>query len=73
VLFRSEIFRYNPTTDTLSLDSGEPTMPYEEFLMRQTRYSSLQKANPEKAKILFERSKNESAERRKILKILSNK
>jgi pyruvate-ferredoxin/flavodoxin oxidoreductase len=68
-----DLFRYNPTTNTLTLDSEDPTMPYEDFITQETRYSSLAKANPEKAKILFEKSKQEAIERRRILQILANK
>ncbi|MDD4110734.1 MAG: pyruvate:ferredoxin (flavodoxin) oxidoreductase [Clostridia bacterium] len=66
-----DLFRYDPTTNTLTLDSDEPTMPYEEFLTHETRYTSLVKANPEKAKELFEKSKKESIERRNLLKLLA--
>ncbi len=52
------LFRYNPTLkekgkNPFILDSGKPTMKYEDFLRGETRYSSLLKANPELANTLF--------------------
>lgn len=66
-----DLFRYNPTTGELTIDSDEPTMSYEEFLSHETRFTSLAKVNPEKAKELFEKSKKEALERRNFLKLLS--
>lgn len=67
-----ELYRYNPETKTLSFDSDEPSMEYEEFLKGETRFSATMKANPEKAKILFEQSKADAISRRELLKKLSN-
>ena len=58
-----ELFRYNPKTNTLLLDSGEPTISYEEFISGETRFSSLAKANPELSKELFEKAKQEAIAR----------
>lgn len=68
-----DLFRYNPETDELFLDSEEPSIGYEEFISSETRFSSLAKANPDRAKLLFEKSKNEAIERRKLLEVLANK
>ena len=58
------IFRYNPKLEQkLSIDNPPPTLDYEEFLMGETRYSSLARKNPEQAKILFEQSKKEALAR----------
>ena len=68
------LFRYNPTEDKFSLDSKAPTLSYEEFLLGETRYSSLYKKNPELAKILFEQSHKDAMERyEKLLKLQSGK
>lgn len=66
-----DLFRYNPTTNELVIDSDEPIMSYEDFLTHETRFTSLVKANPEKAKELFEKAKQEALERRSLLKLLS--
>ena len=67
------LYRYNPTTDTLSLDSSEPTINYEDFLIGESRYSSLLKKSPEKAKELFEKAKQDAMQRYNELKKLANK
>ena len=66
-----ELYRYNPETKTFNFDSDEPTMEYEEFLKGETRFSATMKANPERAKVLFEQSKQDAIERREILKKLT--
>lgn len=66
-----ELFRYNPKTNSLSLDSGEPTMDYEEFVSGETRYTSLLKANPNLSKELFEKAKENAKQRRNLLKKLA--
>ncbi len=52
------LFRYDPRLahegkNPFQLDSKEPKASYEEFLMNETRYSSLARSNPERAKELF--------------------
>lgn len=49
------LYRYNPldTECPLKIDSKEPTLPYREFLMGQTRYSSLIMKYPDIAERLF--------------------
>ena len=66
-----ELFRYNPNNNLLSLDSGEPTMSYEEFVAGETRFSALKKANPELSKELFEKAQQCAKERRNLLKKLA--
>lgn len=52
------IFRYNPDENKFTLDSKQVNFDlYEEFLMKQNRFSLLKKVNPEKAKVLLEESK----------------
>ncbi len=52
------LFRYDPRRvaegkNPFQLDSKEPTLSYEDFLMGEVRYNSLARANPERAKELF--------------------
>lgn len=63
-----ELFRYNPKANSLSFDSVEPTMDYEEFVSGETRYTSLLKANPDLSKELFEKAKESAKSRRNFLK-----
>ena len=69
-----ELMRYNPVTDTLSLDSREPDFDkYESLLQNEVRYSSLAKKNPEAAKEILELNKQEAIKRYNYYKELSNK
>lgn len=66
------IFRYQPETGKLILDSKEVDFDrYEEFLMNQTRYAMLQAINKEHAKELLENQKEESIKRYQYYKHLS--
>lgn len=65
-----DLFRYNPNSG-LILDSLEPNLSYEDFIVGETRFSSLAKADPERAKFLFEKAKKDAIERRDLLKKLS--
>jgi ribonuclease HII len=48
------LYRYNPMLENpMTLDSGEPTMDYEEFLKGEVRYSSLTRTFPENAESMF--------------------
>ena len=48
------LYRYNPMLENpMTLDSGEPTMDYEEFLKGEVRYSSLTRTFPENAEVMF--------------------
>ena len=71
------LYRYNPKLNNpLSLDSKEPTKSYEDFLMTETRYSSLLKKDKHRAMELFEQSKKDAEERRQnllnIIKLQNN-
>ena len=62
------LFRFNPSNviekkNPLTVDSKEPTMEYEDFLMGEVRYRSLQQANPEKAEKLFHTAAETAKER----------
>ncbi len=55
------LFRYDPRkvgTDesAFSLDSKAPTADYKEFIEGEVRYSSLKRANPERAEKLFDKA-----------------
>ncbi len=62
------LWRYNPTLKEMGknpfiLDSKEPTLDYEEFLLNESRYKSLKAKNPELAEKLFEEAKILAKER----------
>ncbi len=65
------LFRYNPTTKKLVLDSGEPTMDYIEFAKKERRFANLYKKNPEHAQALLEKAKQDSELLREKLKKLA--
>ena len=48
------LYRYNPdTVPRFHLDSGEPTLPYQDFLDGEVRYASLKRTFPDNAAALF--------------------
>ena len=51
------IYRYNPTTDKLTIDAKLPSKAYEEFTATQARYFSLAKTNAEASKQLVDSAK----------------
>ena len=51
------LFRYNPESKKLTLDSQEPTKDYFEFVSKERRYATLLQKNPQEAKALIERAK----------------
>ena len=71
------LYRYNPTLigkeNPFKLDSKDPTQSYRDFLLGETRYTSLQKAQPELAEQLFERAEQENTNRLNNYKNLANK
>lgn len=50
------LYRYHPQEKRLYLDSGEPSLPLEDFLKGEVRYAALKKAYPEQAERLFEQA-----------------
>ena len=67
-LHRKLLYRYNPALaeegkNPFIMDSKEPTGSYQEFLRKETRYTSLLKTKPEIAEKLFERAEEEAKER----------
>ncbi|MDO5036965.1 MAG: pyruvate:ferredoxin (flavodoxin) oxidoreductase [Tissierellia bacterium] len=62
------LFRYNPTLaaegkNPFTLDSKEPTRPYQEFLDGEVRYTSLKKSFPERADALYEKAAQDAKSR----------
>ena len=62
------LYRFNPAKaeageNPFTLDSKAPTSSYQEFIMGETRYSSLKKVQPEVADKLFALSEKENNER----------
>ncbi|MBQ8291909.1 MAG: pyruvate:ferredoxin (flavodoxin) oxidoreductase [Clostridia bacterium] len=61
------LFRFNPTMKQTGkppfiLDSKAPSISLREFLLRENRFASLQKANPTLANELFSQAEKENAE-----------
>ena len=57
------LFRFNPAADKkFTLDSKPATEDYKDFLGGEVRYLSLQKMNPDKAKVLFDKAAENSKE-----------
>ena len=55
------LFRFNPDLaaegkSPFSLDSKAPTGDYKAFMMREVRYNSLMRANPDRATVLFDKA-----------------
>ena len=66
------LYRYNPSAETkFCLDSGKPSMGYEEFLDGEVRYASLRRTFPENARTLFEEGSIQAKERYEKLKAMS--
>ena len=71
------LFRFNPALadegkNPFSLDSKAPTGDYKAFMMREVRYNSLMRANPERATILFDKAVKNAAAKYKHLVELQN-
>ena len=58
------LFRYNPEkAEPFTLDSKEPTDKYNDYIMSESRYSSLAKSFPDRAKELFAAAEGFAAEK----------
>ncbi len=71
-----QLYRYNPVLkekgeNPFTLDSKEPNGKFREFIMGQTRYSSLAKEFPQVADKLFELTEKQAMERYESYKKLS--
>ena len=71
------LFRFNPALadegkNPFALDSKAPTGDYKAFMMREVRYNSLMRANPERATVLFDKAVKNAAAKYKHLVELQN-
>lgn len=71
------LYRYNPTLqlegkNPFVLDSKDPTLSYQEFILGENRYNALSKSNPELAKELFTQAEKDSKERLAMYKRLAS-
>ena len=62
------LFRFNPALreegkNPFTLDSKAPTGDYDEFLNGEVRYNSLMRANPDRARRLWDKNEAEAKER----------
>ena len=57
------LWRYDPETGEMHLDSKEPDTPLEDFLDGEVRYNLLKRTFPENAKELFAKSTDRAKER----------
>jgi len=62
------LYRYNPELkkegkNPFILDSKEPTMDYNDFIMGEVRYSSLVRTFPETAKVLLKEAAEQAKEK----------
>lgn len=72
-----QLYRYNPTLkesgkNPFILDSKDPTGSYRDFILGETRYSALLKAQPELADKLFAENEADAQERFELYKHLAN-
>lgn len=72
------LYRFNPQAkqagkNPFSLDSKDPVMDFQEFLMGEVRYSSLQKQFPDMAQQLFDKTAADAKERLESYKQLAGK
>ena len=73
-----QLYRYNPELaeqgkNPFLLDSKDPTGNYQEFILGETRYSSLKKTQPQAAEELFQINEEESKARYEGYKKLAGK
>lgn len=68
------LFRYNPDLENpITIDSGEATMPFNEFLNQENRFKILTKLNPENKEKLNSQCELDATKRRETLKSFLNK
>ncbi|MCL2751976.1 MAG: pyruvate:ferredoxin (flavodoxin) oxidoreductase, partial [Firmicutes bacterium] len=73
-----QLYRYNPLLadegkNPFTLDSKDPTASYQDFIARETRYTSLKKTSPDIAAALFAQAEKDAQERLAAYKALANK
>ncbi len=69
------LFRYDPRNvgtekGAFTLDSKAPTEDYQEFILNEVRYSSLMRANPDRAEKLFAKAEDNAKDKRAYLEKL---
>lgn len=65
------IYRFNPNKpQPLTIDAPAPTCAYTDFIMTQSRYFTLSKKNPDRARDLFTRA--ESYAKKRLIKLINN-
>ena len=72
------LLRYDPRLkdegkNPFMLDSKAASTEYIDFLHNEVRYTALERMNPEKAKVLFEKQEQEAKERYEVLKSMAEK
>jgi len=72
------LYRYDPRRelegkDPLQLDSKEPTVKFEDYILNETRYKALQLQDKDAAAKLFALGEKDAKDRRETLKHFSNK
>ncbi|NIZ40274.1 pyruvate:ferredoxin (flavodoxin) oxidoreductase [Entomospira entomophila] len=72
-LFRYDPRRVNDSKNPFQLDSPAPRTPIEDYLYKQVRFKSLQKANPERATELLTKIKDDIDRQYKELKYLADR
>jgi len=69
------LFRYNPDAApglaNFALDSRPPSIPLEQYIYNETRYTMLRQSNPEEAKILLAEAEQDVADRWKRYEALA--
>ena len=73
-----QLYRYNPALveagkNPFTLDSKDPTGSYRDFIMSETRYKSLAKANPTVAEQLFVKAEEDAKVRLETYKTKAGK
>lgn len=71
------LYRYDPRLaalgkNPLQLDSGEPTLPLEEYVTKENRFKILMKANPEESKKLLAQAQKDVREKYAYYKKLAS-
>ncbi len=67
------MYRYNPETGKLTVDSKDPTASYQDFIKGENRYASLLRQFPSIAQGLFDEAEQEAAQRLANYKKLAEK
>jgi pyruvate-ferredoxin/flavodoxin oxidoreductase len=72
------LFRYDPTLheqgkNPMVLDSSAPSIKLEEYIYNENRYNVLRKTDPERAKLLLEKSQKLVDDHYKLYKYLSER